>query len=53
MALLFETELYTQLVNGCIVELLSIISYDIFWYPITVNDVCLNEVYNCLFLDFF
>ena len=49
--MLFETELCTQLVHGCIVEFLSIIGYDVSWYPITVNDVCSDEVYNRLFLD--
>ena len=51
--MLFETELCTQLVHNCIVELLFIVSYDISHYLITVDDVCLNEVYNYFFLDFF
>jgi len=51
--MLFETELCAQLVHGCIVELLSTISYDISRYPITVDDVFLNEVYKYLFLDLF
>jgi hypothetical protein len=51
--MLFETELRIQFVHGCIVELISIISYDISSYPITVYDVCLNEVYNYFFRDVF
>ena len=51
--MLFETELCIQLVHGYIIELLFIISYDISWYPITIDNVCLNEVYKCLFLDLF
>jgi len=50
--MLFEIKLCIQFVHDYIVELLSIISYDMSWYPITVYDVCPNEVYNYLFFFF-
>jgi len=39
--------------NKSIIELIFIVSYDIMWYRITVEDACQDEVHNYLFLDLF